>query len=426
MLNFYQLPSFCQSVFIAMFFLLVCAGIYLSSTIYFRRHNLPKILVPLTVLASGMITVLYATDLRVHKQNFLPVAAAEWFCGLPVWIPGLLLAITAAYYIYILSVEQNYRKTILTRSSVKEAVEKVSSGLCFYYSGGRVILQNNRVSELCHALVGRDLQNAEVFCQILSDGAVQPNVTHLTEWDNPTFRLPDGRVWMFAYEDLGGIHQLRATDITQLQVMTDELEENNVRLTALNQRLRKYGENVDELVRSRERLEIKARIHRELGQALLASRRYLLDDDGTQAAPLEQWQRNIAMLRRESQQQEELPLEMLTRIAKATGIRLETEGQWPADAKTQRLFVQATAEALTNAISHAQAKTLYIQLNQNEANYTARFSNDGIIPTQKIVEGGGLGSLRKKIERERGQMIVDHIPQFILTVTLPKERGEQI
>jgi hypothetical protein len=73
--------------------------------------------------------------------------------------------------------------------------------------------------------------------------------------------LQDGTVWSFSHEDLNGIYQLSAADTTQIQAVTDELKEKNIELAALNLRLRKHGENVDELTRSKERLETKARIH---------------------------------------------------------------------------------------------------------------------------------------------------------------------
>lgn len=114
--------------------------------------------------------------------------------------------------------------------------------------------------------------------------------------------------------------------------MTDELREKNIELAALNLRLRKHGENVDELTRSKERLETKARIHSELGQALLSTRRYLMDEDGDQPVPLELWQRNIAMLRKEAElKEDEQPLEMLSRIAASTGIAIQFDGDLPSN-----------------------------------------------------------------------------------------------
>ena len=42
---------------------------------------------------------------------------------------------------------------------------------------------------------------------------------------------------------------------------------------------------------------------------------------------------------------------------------------------------------------------------------------------KEITEGGGLSSLRKKIESEGGTMAVRSLPEFELIVTLPKKRG---
>jgi nitrate/nitrite-specific signal transduction histidine kinase len=234
-------------------------------------------------------------------------------------------------------------------------------------------------------------------------------------------------VWDFARERVSGVIQLTAANTTQIQSVMDVLKEKNAELAALNLRLKKYGENVDELTRSRERLETKARIHSELGQALLSTRRFLSEQDDAQTVPLEMWQRNIAMLRKEAVlTEDEQPLQMLSRIAAATGMTIALTGTPPEEEKLQRLFVQAAAEALTNAMSHAHAQKLYIELREAPYDYTVSFQNDGDRPKAEITEGGGLGSLRKKIESEGGTMSVVGIPEFVLTITLPKERGEHI
>ena len=54
------------------------------------------------------------------------------------------------------------------------------------------------------------------------------------------------------------------------------------------------------------------------------------------------------------------------------------------------------------------------------------FCNDGDKPDGEVTEGGGLGSLRKKVEREGGTMMVQSDPEFTLTIALPKERGDTV
>jgi len=119
-------------------------------------------------------------------------------------------------------------------------------------------------------------------------------------------------------------------------------------------------------------------------------------------------------------------MDMLMRMAVTMGINCRIEGELPNDEVIQRLFVQSAAEALTNAISHAGAKTLFVRLSVDAECYTARLSNDGERPTGKIVEGGGLSSLRRKIEREGGGMTVYHDPEFVLELRLPVKRGEAV
>lgn len=425
MMNFFDLAPALRTVLTAFCFIAFCVSICLSFPAYRRRFILPKLLLPIGVVVSGTVLVFYATVLRVTRQNIPASEIADAFCKLPVLIPILFLVIVFAYCFFILYKELKYRKTTLSRSSIKEGIDKVSSGLCFYDKSGRVILMNNRMNELCHSIVGRDLQNAALFWEILSGGEILGTVERLSDGENPSFRLADGSVWAFAREDLGGIIQLAAGDITGLQAINDELKEKNTELAALNKRLKEYGENVDELTRSKERLEIKVHIHRELGQTLLASRQYLLDDDGTHSAPIDGWQRNIAMLRKEAEMpQDENPMAMLTRTVKTMGMNLSIEGEMPEEEWLQNLFVQAAAEALINAINHANATTLFVRFSGDADTYTAQLRNDGTKPEAEIVEGGGLGSLRRKIEGAGGEMTVTHIPEFILTVTLPKERGD--
>ena len=425
MMNFFDLAPAGRTAVTTLCFIALCLCVLIGFTAYRKRFVLPKILMPIGSIVSAIVVVLYSAILRVSRVNAPASAIADAFGEWPVIIPILFALAILAYSFFILYRESQYRKNILTRTAIKEGIDKISSGLCFYEESGRVVLMNHRINTLCHEIVGRDLQNVALFWEILSGGEILETAERLSGGENPSFRLADGSVWAFAREDLGGIIQLAAGDITGLQVINDELKEKNTELAALNNRLKEYGENVDELTRSKERLEIKVHIHRELGQTLLASRQYLLDDDGTHTAPIDGWQKNIAMLRKEAEMpQDENPMAMLTRTVKTMGMNLSIEGEMPEEERLQNLFVQAAAEALINAINHANATTLFIRFSGDSETYTAQLRNDGTKPEAEIVEGGGLGSLRRKIEGAGGEMTVTHIPEFILTVTLPKERGD--
>lgn len=424
MSTYYDLSIPLRSLLILLFFCEMCVGGSLFPGIL-RRKNIPHtIALLLSILICAVIMFFYSVEARATLLSLPLPALFHRFCCQPVLLPLLVGQLLLGYLLYLALTAWRLRQNTISRSSIKEGVDCLSSGLCFYTEGGRVILSNRSMKALSFRIFGTDLQNGELFYRNLTQGAVCPEAERLSTGENPDFRLSDGSVWTFSREDLGGIYQLSAANTSQVQAMTDELKEKNLALSALNLRLRQYGENVDELTRSRERLEMKVRIHSELGQALLSTRHYLLEEEGAQPAPLELWQKNIAMLRKEAElREQEQPMEILSHIAAATGIETRICGSFPKNARVQQLFVQAAAEALTNAIRHAEASILFIDLQEEPQHYTACFRNNGIPPRGPLVEGGGLSSLRKKMEGEGGTMTLSAKPEFMLSITLPKEGG---
>ena len=422
---YYDLTIPLRCIVILILFLAFCFGAYLLFLLRLRKKQKTTALTVLAMAVSGILMILYTAEARANLRSLSVPTVADWLCGKSVLLPVVVSLAILAMELVIFQDERRFRKNTITRSSIKEGIDKISSGLCFYQKGGRVILANQRINTLCFQIVGRDLQNAQIFWDLLRSGDPIPGVRRIASGDQPVFQLTDGSVWTFSCKEIEDIFQLSAAQTTQIHAVTEELKQKNIELEALNLRLRKYGENVDELTRAKERLETKSRIHSELGQALLASRRYLVNEGSCENIPLEQWRSSIAMLRKEAEQRDaEKPLEMLQRIAASTGIATQITGALPVAEDIQKLFVEAAAEALTNAISHAKAKILYIDLTETEGAFSASFRNDGNPPQGVITEGGGLGSLRKKLEREGGTMTVSSRPDFVLAVVLPKKGGD--
>lgn len=421
MISYYDISMPLRCVVIVCLFLLVCIGGYLLIPTFRREKLLPKLLLPLSILICAVPMIIYIAEARANLRHLQIPALSLWLCNQSLMLPIILILIAGAYDGYLLLEDHRFRNHTITHSSIREGVDQIASGLCFYVEGGRLILSNSRMNDLCHRIVGRDLQNAQLFWQILSGGEVSDDVQRLSYGNYPNFRLPDGSVWTFSREKLDGFIQITAADTTLQQDLTDELRDKNLDLAALNLRLRKYGENVDELARSKERLETKVRIHGELGQALLAARRYLVDPD-SQEPPIAIWRRNIAMLRKEmASKKSEDPLEILEKAAKSAGVNLVIRGNLPSENEYRQFFLLAASEALTNAVFHGDAKTLFIDLEEESSLWIMRFTNDGVKPKQTVIEGGGLGSLRHKAESIGAQMTVESLPEFVLTISGRRE-----
>lgn len=427
MIGFCDLHYAVKSIFLVVTFVAVCSSVCLIPRVFSRKKLMPKLLVPLCFLLSGTMLILFAAEVKSAHPAWKLTPIIKSVTELPIILPILLLLAIIATLLTIVIKERKFEKNSITRSSVKESLDYLNTGLCFAHKNGMVMLINHRMNNLSHTIFGRDLQNANAFWESLSNGEIQSGVTRLSMGANPSLRLPDKTVWTFAREVIDGVTQLTAAETTQLNKLTEELKEKNAELTVMNERLRKYGENVDELTREKERLETKARIHRELGQALLTTRRYLRSESDDPQELLDMLKRNITMLRMESESpKNDKPLDMLMKVAHSAGIEVLIIGQMPKQEDANRLFFEAATESLTNAVRHADAKKLCVELTEDDKAYFACFTNDGSKPQNKIVEGGGLGSLRLKTEQIGGTMEVLSQPQFVLKITVLKKRGDNL
>ena len=421
MISYCDVSQICKVLIMAYILALLCVTLLSLKLVKGRRKLIEKIAWTLCVFVSGTMLLIYAADVKTAKLYFSASPFVTRFCDLPVIVSFILLALMTAFIGYIVIKERSKKQNVITRSSIKESIDKLDSGLCFAYQSGRVILANYIMTELCHSILGRELQNANVFWESLSSGNVKEDVICLRVGDNPSFKLQDGKVWTFGHSIIDNIIQLSAADTTYLQRLTDELQDKNYELKAINSRLVAYGEEVDELTRSKERLETKINIHRSLGQALLVTRHYLIDKSQDVEAPFDIWEKNIAMLSMEIDQPSDEPFEMFIKAAKTAGVGIEITGKLPSNDEMNNLIALAAAESLINAVRHAEATSMYITFSENNCMDIVCFTNNGARPQGEITEGGGLGALRKKVERIGGIMKVSHSPEFALIISIPKK-----
>ena len=423
MINYYSLNIPLRAILMTLLF--VCANTSLALFIRLlkrKRRIQAKVLLPIVMIVNGFFCVMFATEARAAKfSRELPEFVKD-VCEMPLIICIVLLIVGFGYVLFAYFSDLNFRRTNLSRASIKESLDKLPTGLCFYQKNGRTVLVNDVMYDLCYKIVGRDLQNAKLFWEILRDGEVLPEIERISSGEHPSFRLTNGRVWTFACEELDEVMQLVAADTTELSDINQELKVRIADLSVINKRLREYGEQVDELTRARERVDIKAEIHRELGQALLVTRRYLLDSTENADAPIFIWKKNVAMLIREADfTDEEMLLSEFLDSAHNSGVKVEFKGDLPEDKKQNTLCLMAAVECLVNGVRHANANTLYITVRESENEIFVTYENDGEPPKGELIEGGGLSSLRYRANRIGGKMEVKVTPRFSLTIILPKD-----
>ena len=220
------------------------------------------------------------------------------------------------------------------------------------------------------------------------------------------------------------IWQMTAVNISELYRLSVQLGHENEQLAEMNQRLRQHGQNMDAYVRSREILDTKIRIHKEMGQALLASRAWLTQKDEMveEAAVLKRWEYVTMLLKKETESMEETDRwEQFVASARQTGVQIQVKGELPGAGKRLELLMLAATEALTNAVRHGGADQLFIELKTADV-AVAYITNNGKKPEHTVREGGGLSALRLRLEEAGGELYLNTEPEFRLTVRFPEER----
>lgn len=318
-----------------------------------------------------------------------------------------------------------------TGAAVKESCDNLPTGLCFAGLDGMPLLVNRRMYELCIDLTGQDLQDANAFWAVLTTGSLTGDARRVSEpgAEHPVILL-DGAYRTFARRELDmdgtPVVEITAADTTALYRAAGELARGNEELRQVNQRLRKHGEQAFALTRSDELLSAKVRIHNEIGQTLTATRRLLAMEREEEAGQvLASWRHITDMLLGESAPRKSLsPLEQLQDAADVLGMKLTIRGQLPSGRKDMELLVTVAAEMLTNAFRHAGATELTVEAEAGPLTCRARFTNDGAPPEKEITEGGGLGSLRCRVEKLGGSFRVESRPAFSLTIQFPRQEDD--
>ncbi len=339
--------------------------------------------------------------------------------GLSTMLAGLSV-IAAVLLVYAV----RWTGTHLWAASIKEGIDRLPTGLCFYEPSGFVKLSNTCIEKLCVELTGRLLLDGGAFWEAVrardctGEGASE---------DAAIIRLGDGRVWSVRRSFVGTqkepIYEVSAADISEEWEIAARLREREREAKTRNARLKALSRSIGYLAMEREALSAKIRIHDRLGQRLLMAKRYLLlaDSEGGEQALRDGWLLETELIlsnRRELWQQAGF---VAAKDAEALGIRIELTGELPSEEGLSGVIDTAIRVCATNVLRHAGGSVLQIAVTETFCDYEIAFTNDGEPPLTQIRESGGLRNLRREAESLGGEMRIEWDPEFRLTLRLPKE-----
>ena len=367
----------------------------------------------------------------VAGRPMFPYGPAHFVVGLPRPLLLLLYAGLALAACLLFADVLRYERTHITGRSIKEAADSLPVGICFYRPDGRPLMVNRTMEALCRSATGGELFNGESFCTQLYSGELRSPCTRSMVGDSPLIVLPDGSAWSLQRQEApfegAAVRVLYAYDITETYRKTASLQRMQEEVTALNERLAAYNQEIVALTTEREILNAKVRIHEELGGILLSMKRLLPGGTPSELSALrERLRRNIFFILTEpAPDTARDEYELILETAETLGVHIRLDGALPEERAQKHILATAIHECITNTLRHAHGNELTVTCAEAPSPEGTRiravFTNNGSQPEGEIRETGGLGSLRSMVEAAGGAMTVRTAPVFSITVELPKE-----
>lgn len=313
------------------------------------------------------------------------------------------------------------RKTI-NNTSIKEAFDNLPAGVCFFNEAGLPVLCNRAMHRFSFAVSGKDVQFITDLDALLADdfapidGAVR---------DGKVFTMSDSSAWQlekrFVTDEKDGIYtQFVVSDVTALEQKRAELLKENAQFRRVQAQLRQLSANLIAVTREEEILNTKMRVHDEMGRCLVEARKCLRDGGDIPESMVNSWRRAVSMLKYNNETADDDMLSQIRQTCQSVGLDFLQTGILTNEEAVAYILTCAVRECVTNAVRYAEASELYAAFSEDEASAGVSVTNNGKSPEHEIVEGGGLSTLRRRVERAGGTMTVQSLPTFKLTVTVPK------
>lgn len=326
----------------------------------------------------------------------------------------------------------SFRRKKLNRSSIKEAVDTLPAGICYFSKSGMVKLCNQQMFRLYHSMAQSDLQTLAELQHALAECDEHTAVLRLPG-RKQVYLFPDGKVWKYTEstvtaKDGNTYTEALFFDVTELCEKQLELEGQIQKLKQMACKIRELSENAVAAAKEREILAAKTRLHAQMSENLTMMRQTLFVSSSRKAqdAAVQAMRKTVQFLMADSEEAGiDAGFDEFLQTAANSGVMVHTDGTLPKQQEIHEVFVIAMRECLTNCVRHGEADELYIDLSEENGNAICRITNNGAVPEGEITPQGGLKNLQRHVANRGGEMIIRCMPFFSLTITIPEREEEK-
>ncbi|MGO5116435.1 hypothetical protein ACTQ33_15735 [Candidatus Avoscillospira sp. LCP25S3_F1] len=339
------------------------------------------------------------------------------------FLAGILFFLLRGVHLCLLRRRELY--TQISSISVKEAIDALHTGLLFFRPRGDILLCNRRMDLLARQITGQSPQNGNVFQQLLEGGPLRNGCAREILGGQRVFRLPNGTVWSVATHEIPmgrrAFLLLTADDVTERWDAMTLLARQNEALEQRGRELRHTIEQLQTICEAEEIARSKGRVHDLLGQRISLLLRALRDGQQPDEALLLEFARNLpTALREDRTPGPARRLELLRETFRGMEVSVELQGVLPEDEAVADSFAEIAVECVTNAVRHGYATRVQFHLFENDC-WRMTITDNGIPPAGPVREGGGIGGMRRRIQRLGGTLELFTVPRFRIELSVPKE-----
>ena len=322
--------------------------------------------------------------------------------------------------------EYDKNKKRLSPLSIKQTLDDLDSGICYADKNGKIILINKTMGELISSVSGGFPQMAEDIYALLEGKTHDGKIEKI--YDYPAiYRFGGLGIWRFVSTTLkdgaaDGIIQLTAHEVSEIYEGNMRLIKSNEELKDINQKMQIMYDRLADRIREEETLDLKMRIHDEIGTSLIEI------SDILEGRSEEDTEKQIGILHNAlsffagDASYEKGTFDDAVKKAAKMNVKLELFGAVPADDTAGKIIVAAARECVTNCIKHAEGDRVTVKITDHMGVCRVTVTNSGKPPEGKISEGGGLSALRRKIENSGGEMYISQNPGFTLIINIPLKK----
>ena len=447
MTAYINLAEYCHTFFAISAIVLILGAAYIIAAAVAMRLSRGYATCSVVLAAAVFIILQSMADVSLCANEADPRFSlpAVILKDVPWIIVALVMVVIFAAEVLCLVAVNRAGRDKLSPGSVKESLDALPDGVCFFSEDGRILLSNRRMQHISSDITGIGILNGEKLWRCIEEKSVKTDVS-----DGLVILTSDSKVWNVRRSEIEAegnrINEIVALDVTEQYELRRELEERNERLNSVNERLRIFSRDMSRLTAEKELLDAKIKVHDDLGRSLLAFRAYLTAEpskrDRSKLLPL--WRYVISVMKKETAPSEEW--DAIEKTAESLHIQIEINGDLPAgladlpvSGEGRSAIMAAIRECLTNTARHARGDRLFVLIKcgaeqgadhastsgSPSASGTApcddaphgiriEITNNGRAPLVPIQEAGGLSNLRHMVEREGGIMTIESSPQFLL------------